>query len=395
MAELTRAVWPLLAAAMTSASSAQQSTAPVDPVVAHFREYRAALERNDLEAAEAAAAAALAASEASSGRRTAVLALNLANVRLELGGQYDALPPARAAYRLATSSADSGVDPVAAALTLGRAELAVGQPAGPQRLLEALTAADGQSALETDTYNAAVALGTWAINSDLYAGYDAARRAWAIAARLAHVTDDPVFARARALTNEGVAIAAAGMDSAAPEADGRPRALSPDDAKAANDAFSNALQLLRDRALSDPPSAAGPSPEQQVYAQALGWQSAALAKTQRSGSRRRSSPGAGNDVTALDDSNLCTVQLIRDDAEIPYPDDALERFGVGAVVVQLGLDAEGSTTSATIAAPTPPGVLSVAVASVMQDWRTQRDPSAAPACRMPGSLFVPVPFVRD
>jgi outer membrane biosynthesis protein TonB len=185
------------------------------------------------------------------------------------------------------------------------------------------------------------------------------------------------------------------MDSAAPEADGRPRTLSPDDAKAANDAFSNALQLLRDRALSEPPSAAGPSPEQQVYAQALGWQSAALAKTQRSGSRRRSSPSAGNDATTRDDSNLCAVQLIRDDADIPYPDDALERFGVGAVVVQLGLDSEGSTTSATIAAPSPPGVLSVAVAAVMQDWRTQRDPNAAPACRMPGSLFVPVPFVRD
>ena len=56
MAELTRAAWPLLAAAMTSASSAQQGAAFVDPVVAHFREYRAALERNDLETAEAAAA---------------------------------------------------------------------------------------------------------------------------------------------------------------------------------------------------------------------------------------------------------------------------------------------------------------------------------------------------
>jgi hypothetical protein len=395
VAELTRAAWPLLAAAMTSASSAQQGAAPVDPVVAHFREYRAALERNDLETAEAAAAAALAASEGASGRRTAVLALNLANVRLELGEQNEALAPARTAHRLATSSADSGVDPVAAALTLGRAELAVGQPAGPQRLLDALAAADGQSALETDSYNAAVALGTWAINSDLYAGYDVARKAWAIAARLAHVTDDPVFARARALTNEGVAIAGAGMDRAAPEAGGRPRTLSPEDARAANDAFSSALRLLQDRALSDPPSAAGPSPAQQVYAQALGWQSATRASAERSGARRRSARSADNNVTALDDSGLCAVKLVRDDAEIPYPDEALERYGVGAVVVQLGLDAEGATTSATIAAPTPPGVLSVAVAAVMQDWRTQKDPSAAPTCRMPGSVFVPVPFVRD
>ena len=395
MAELTRTAWPLLAAAMTSASSAQQSAAPVDPVIAHFREYRAALERNDLEAAEAAAAAALAASEAWSGRRTAVLALNLANVRLDLGESYDALPPARTAHRLATSSADSGVDPVAAALALGRAELAVGQPAGPQRLLDALAAASGQSALETDTYNAAVALGTWAINSDLYAGYEAARIAWATAAPLAHVTDDPTLARARALTNEGVAIAGAGMDRAAPEAGGRPRTLSPDDAKAANDAFSSALQLLHDRALSDAPSAAGPSPAQQVYAQALAWQAAVLAKMQKRSERRRSPPSPDNGVAALDDSTLCAMRVIRDDAQIPYPPEALDRYGVGAVVVQLALDADGTTTSATIAAPTPPGLLSVAVAAVMHDWRTQRDPSAAPTCRMPGSVFVPVAFVRE
>ena len=56
-----RATWPLFVAA--SAASAQQGTAPVDPVVANFREYRAALERNDLPAAETAATAALAASQ--------------------------------------------------------------------------------------------------------------------------------------------------------------------------------------------------------------------------------------------------------------------------------------------------------------------------------------------
>ena len=86
---------------------------PSTPIVAHFREYRAALERNDLPAAETAAAAALAASEAAHGSRTAVLALNLANVRLELGGEYDALTPARTAHALATRFRGSGVDAAA------------------------------------------------------------------------------------------------------------------------------------------------------------------------------------------------------------------------------------------------------------------------------------------
>lgn len=54
-----------------------------NPVLTHFRAYRAALESNDLPTAEREAAAALAASEArdGDGGRTAVLALNLASIR--------------------------------------------------------------------------------------------------------------------------------------------------------------------------------------------------------------------------------------------------------------------------------------------------------------------------
>src|SRR5690606_22172944 len=113
------------------------------PVIVNFREYRAALERNDLPAAEKAAAAALAASEASNGRRTAVLAFNLATVRLELGGDYDALDPARTAHRLATADDDSGLDGRVATLTLGRAELAANEKRdGSRRLIAAIPEAE-------------------------------------------------------------------------------------------------------------------------------------------------------------------------------------------------------------------------------------------------------------
>jgi hypothetical protein len=57
-----RAVLTLLLAASAANVARGQPTEPppADPVIAHFREYRAALERNDLPAAETAAAAALA-----------------------------------------------------------------------------------------------------------------------------------------------------------------------------------------------------------------------------------------------------------------------------------------------------------------------------------------------
>jgi hypothetical protein len=385
-----RAAWPLLAALAAPAASAQQQ---VDPAVAHFRDYRAALERDDLPAAETAAAAALAASETAAGNRTAVLALNLANLRLELGGDYDALPAARTAHRLATSAADSGIDPTAAALTLGRAELAAGDPAGAPRLLEALAAADRERALETDAYNAAVALGTWASeNTD---AADTARTAWGTAARLAHTTDDPALARARALTNQGLVIARAAMDRAAHGSSGRARTLSPVDAKAASDAFSIAQRLLRDRALADAPRVEGPTPAQQVYAQALAWQTALLARVESAGQPPPLPLPLDSDGPPPDDGDRCALRVLRGGAELDYPAEALDRYGAGAVVVQLGVNAGGAATGSTIAAAVPPGTLAQAVAAVMHDWRTEKDPSAAPTCRMPGSVFVPVRFVLE
>jgi hypothetical protein len=154
---MIRGTAALVAVAAVAQAWAQQPAPAADPVVSNFREYRAALERNDLAAAETAAATALTASEQAQGARTAALALNLANVRLALGDNRDALTPARTAHRLAASSADAGVDPRLAALTLGRAELAANEPDGGERLVRAIAAAEADPALGAAAYDAAVA----------------------------------------------------------------------------------------------------------------------------------------------------------------------------------------------------------------------------------------------
>jgi hypothetical protein len=379
----------LLATSMPA--SAQQGSTAVDPIVANFREYRAALERNDLPAAETAAAAALAASEAAQGRRTAVLALNLANLRLELGSGYDALTPARTAHALATASTDSGVDPAAAALTLGRAQIAAGEPAGAARLLEAFAAAETSPALETDVYNAAVALGVFAIDVKDYAS---ARRAWSTAGRRSGATENPPFSRALALTGEGAAIFLAGSDRAVAGRSEEPSVLSAGDAKAASDAFATAQRLLLPVAFTTVDGAtltAG----QRAYAQAMAWHSALQAKVEAGGSGVPAPPSFGADLPPFDNDALCRIRTIRDDAEIVYPPEALDRYGVGAVVVHLGLDQNGAVVSRTTAAAIPPGVLAEAVDEVAGKWRVEKDPSSPAGCRMPPAAYVNVRFVLE
>jgi hypothetical protein len=365
--------------------------AAIDPVLVNFRDYRAALERGDLTAAEVSATAALAASEAARGPRTAVLALNLANLRLELGKPYDALTPARTAHDLASASAAAGVDPIAAALTLGRAEIAANQRTGARRLLDAFEAAEGQTALDTDVYNAAVALGRWGNEDNDYA---AARMAWGRAARLANTTDDPPFAHARAAMSQAVAIARAGFDRSMLGHIGIDWTFSPADQKSANDALSVALLLLRERAFSDTPPAGELTPSQTLYAHTLAWQAAVFAKVQSLGDRLPAPLTTDADIV-ISESARCVMRVIRTGGQIEFPREALDRWGVGAVVVYLAVDAEGATTSRGIGAAVPPGVLADGIAAAIGGWRTEKDSSAAPDCVMPTALFIPMHFVLD
>ncbi len=376
-----------LAAAAASVAQAQPAAAPEDPVLAHFREYRAAIERNDLPAAEAAATAALAASEASNGPRTAVLALNLANLRLGLGSGSNALRPARTAHRLAAAP-DAGVDPLTAELTLGQAELAAGDAAGVARLRGTFATAEA-AGLTTDVYDAAVRLGLWGIAQQRYGE---ALNAWMVAERLAHVTDDPTLARARALTGQGAAILLASTDrNLPPPTDGGPRLLSAADAQIVNDKLTVAQRLLMPAALGDG-AAAEVTPAQQAFAEALAWQSALLTKVQSQGSALPTTTPYTDDAPRFDRTGVCVLQTNADPSP-GYPGDALERYQVGAVVLYMRLDARGRVVDREVIASVPSASLEPAVAAVAERWRVEREPGTPRNCRMPSSHFVPSRFV--
>ncbi len=376
-----------LALGTIAAASAQQDAA--DPVVEHFRDYRAALERQDLAAAESAAAAALAASEAVNGPRTGVLALNLANVRLELDGEHDALSPARTAHALAASSA-AGVDPATAALTLGRAEIAAGDSAGAARLLETLADVEGNAELEADAYTAAIELGAWAIGAKDYA---TARQAWSTAAGLAHTTPDPEIARARALTGEGAAIFLASSDTSLPQPAETNGVPSPRDAKIASDALATAQRLLAPAAYTDVASDSGLTARQLAYAEAMAWQSALFAKLEHRRLALPSNPTFGSDVPPFDVNAQCKMRSVRDSGQLSYPREVLARFGVGSVVVHFALDSKGAVTSRSIAAAIPSSALAQAVEAAAAGWKIERDSTSARNCRIPSSAYVNVRFV--
>ncbi|MBC7770712.1 MAG: hypothetical protein H7124_18160, partial [Phycisphaerales bacterium] len=111
--------WVIAGLAFCAAAAAQTP----NPVLEHYRAYGDALGRGDLIAAEAAAERAFSASQQRDGEggRTAVLALNLATVRMLRQNHSGARAPAELALRL-SAIAESGVDQLAAALVLGRAE---------------------------------------------------------------------------------------------------------------------------------------------------------------------------------------------------------------------------------------------------------------------------------
>jgi hypothetical protein len=370
------------------AAFAQAQDAPaVDPVLAHFREFRAALDRGDAAAAEAAAQLAYDASEAVNGQRTAVLAINLATLRLDLGKPTAAYAPAQRAHELATANQDSGVDPLVAALVLGRAELAVDGASGAERLREAIGQAERRGDLQNEAYPAAVELARTAFALEQYA---LAGEAWAASDRVAAGSpSDPAFARGLARTGEGAAIFMQATAESGRGPSTRPAVIARGAARDANAALADALSLLQP--FADGGDEGVLTLAQSAYAHALAWQGILRAKMQSQGDEL---PRAAGEETPPGAAARCAVRLV---AEPPpaYPNDALLASGVGAVVIRARTDAQGAIVEHQIAAAIPAGSFSEAVAAVADQWRVEVAPDAAPGCRLDGTQYTPILFVAE
>lgn len=368
--------------------SAATAAAQTNPIVANYRAYQAALERGDLAAAETAAAAALAASEArdGDGGSTAVLALNLATLRLDAGRRAEALEPARRARALA--SAGRGVDPSLAELILGRAELSQTPYTAGEARIRAVLDAQG-AAVGAHGYDAAVDLGQFLSDQRRYAD---AVGVWSRAVELAPgegFAGD--YARARAFI--GLGGASTLNSTVRGEVSDTPRAgtfveervdLGPE--QAAWTAFENAMSRMAPHL---GPSAPGEdiTLAQQGYSMALAWRTGLAARMRSQGLARPESHGDGRLLSNAPGVQACAARV--DGTEPRTPPQLVRRAQVASVVLRLITDASGAVVDARIAGHVGDRAFAESYEAAAAQWRVVRDGGQAAGCTMAMTILAP------
>lgn len=377
-----RSLCAALAVLVFAVSAAAQAP---NPVMEHYRAYNAAMQRGDLAAAEDAAAQALAASEArdGDGGSTAALAANLAQVRLDRGRVSEALAPAQRALQLARANANAGVDPIYAGLLLGRAELPrAGQ--GEPSLVDAVAAAERAGGFEAEIYDAASALGQWAIQRQRYAigvsAYEAAIRA------SSGDDDGQVIARANAHVGRGVALLLGdrgrqfgtqrGSSGQATRLIDRPNEEAP---RAMLEAV-RLLTPLMERGISGPQL----TRVQAAYASASSWQFVTLSWFRSMGWRvppdaRDFSGQWSFDLEPDDRKPACQYRLVAE--PLPeYPANALADFGVGATMLRIVTGPDGQAQEMNVIAGAGGQMFIDAVQAAAPRWRVARRENTPPDC---------------
>lgn len=362
-------------AALVLAGSATAQTP--NPVMQHYRAYNAAMERGDLAAAEEAATQALAASEArdGDGGSTAALAANLAQVRLDRGRAAEALAPAQRALQLARANANAGVDPVYVGLLVGRAELQrAGQ--GEPSLVAAIAAAETAGGFEAETYDAASALGQWAIQRQRFsiavAAYEAAIRA------SAGDDDGQVIARANAHVGRGIALllgdrgrqfgSQRGSSGQATRFIDRPSEEAP---RAMLEAV-RLLSPLMERGVSGPELTRA----QAAYALASSWQFVTRSWFRSMGWRlpedaREFSGQVYYDLEPNDGKSACQYRLVAE--PLPeYPANAIADFGVGATMLRIVTTPDGGIEDMSVIAGAGGQMFIDTVRESAPRWRVAR-----------------------
>lgn len=377
----------LFAACFCGAAMAQTTA---NPVVEHFRAYRAAMERGDLAAASSEAEQALAASQArdGDGGRTAVLALNLASVRLLRNDAATAVEPAQRALTL-SQNAGSGVDPRLASLVLGRAQLGAGDRAGAERLSTTLTGSlDGLP--EDEIYSSSMALGVSAAaaydGDTADAAYDIAR-AHADGSPLGHAYGYGVARTGQAAARFVVMMGPRGTRTASDNMIQRVR-----------EAIDDAVTTLKPFALW---TNAAPTIGERAYADAVAWQAVLDAKV--------ASDRQGHGLTSINTNEYgdlleasgaaeqiagqCGAHIVRE--RMTYPPEELHHLRNGVVIILIRADASGAITSRSVLSSRGADAFPTTVQAAWSDWRLERNERAPSDCRLAGTYVGRIFFVTN
>ncbi len=371
-----------------------------NPVLAHYREYSAALERGDLAAAETAGRAALTASEQrdGDGGSTAVLALNLAHILLEQNKPVEAAAPAQRALSIAQASGESArIDPLVAELAVQRAALPSAAPESGEQFWFVLLRANEGGARSDSVYDAATDLGRWASDHDQF---ELAARAWRVASNASPGDDaEAILARAEALRglgaalllrdiarNRTVVIGGLTRRSDTSEADTSPM-----------EPLIEAVRITRPLARVPGPTDALTN-TQYSFAVSLALMNAARARLgSMNGWEETTRMTDWSELSGIalphagqENATLCTMNVMPTSA-LRFPREAQNRYGVGAVVMRFALASDGTILSAEpIASAGGDAFLNEAR---RVQWRTSRREDAAPGCAPPAVSFRSIAFV--
>jgi len=384
-----------LAAGIVWASCLAASAQTPNPIVQHYRAYQAALDANDLAAAEREAAAALVASEArdGDGGRTAVLALNLASVRFLNNNAAGALEPGRRALSLSHSAgeAQSGVSPILAQLIVGRAELATGDASAAERLSAALEAAQQARLAPEEIYDAASELGAWAFQHDRFGE---SRQAWSVAASYAEGSRfGAQFSRASSLTGGAAAMLMADLQGRHTEE------LSEDVARDAWQMLNEAVIALRP--LAEMNTDGDVTLAQRSYAQSLAWRSILRAKLETHRQEVPAYAEAQGDADGFSEVDVpatptplprCLVRVVPRDNSTLFPSEALTDRRIGAVAVRFRINEDGRLEDIQSLAVIGGEDFGESVERRRSNWRVQRRDDSPSPCRMGMSVITPIAF---
>lgn len=377
---------------MLPAASDAQTAAP-NPVIEHFKAYSAALKRQDFAAAETAAAAALDASVQAygDGGRTAVLAFNLADVRLTQGKHDAAVAPARKALEIAEAKgAASGLDPRLARLTLHRAELRNGGVAAIDRLEKSVAEVASDPALKTLAYGGAVDLALYASEKQRPGE---ARLAWATAADILRGQPNPnpmLLARAQ-LGEASAGIFALNKKSTRENFEASvARGVPTVDAYIEFDRLVvGAMDMIAPEARKAGPTREA-TPAQTLYAQGGALHAVIKAKLRTDDMRLENLPQPQNAVGEIGHTRhelpACEAKLVMGRKPI-FPPGARVDGDVGAVVLKLNVDESGAVTDSVVAGSIGGAVFARSVSDAVPTWRFEKEDATEANCRLAREIF--------